>query len=58
MLTVDRTQVNLLGGYPAAMAQMEADGITKDQIPQWMGGGHKGISTKDFLDQLLKESDA
>lgn len=51
-----RWQVNLLGGYPAALAQMEADGIRKDQIPDWMGGGSKGIVTRDFLETLLKEN--
>jgi len=38
------------------MAQMEADGIKKDQIPTWMGGGSKGMVTKDFLEELLKEN--
>ena len=41
---------------PNVSAQMEADGITKDQIPQWMGGGNKGISTKDYLEQLIQET--
>lgn len=50
--------MNLLGGYPASMAQMEADGIKKDQIPDWMGGGSKGIKTKDFVNKLLEENGA
>jgi len=49
-------KVNLLGGYSAAMAQMEADGIKKDQIPHWMGGGSQGMVTKDFVDKLLVEN--
>ena len=49
-------QVNLLGGYPAAIAQMETDGIKRDQIPDWMGGGSKGLVTKQFLETLLKEN--
>ena len=46
----------MLGGYPAAIAQMEADGIKKDQIPAWMGGGSKGIVTKVFLEELLQKN--
>ena len=46
----------MLGGYPAAIAQMEADGVKRDQIPDWMGGGSKGIVTKQFLETLLKEN--
>jgi len=56
LVTKRAKQVNLLGGYSAAMAQMEADGIKKDQIPHWMGGGSQGIVTKDFVDKLLVQN--
>lgn len=52
---ITAAKVNLLGGYDSAIKHMEGDGIKKDQIPDWMHGGSKGINTKEFVDELIAQ---
>jgi hypothetical protein len=47
-------KINMVGSYDAAIKKMESDGIPRSSLPDFMGGGSKGIKTVDYVAQLIQ----
>jgi hypothetical protein len=51
-------KINMVGSYDAAIKKMEADGIPRSSLPEFMGGGSKGIKTVEYVSQLIQVIDS
>eukprot|EP00293_Proteomonas_sulcata_P008270 CAMPEP_0184307202 /NCGR_PEP_ID=MMETSP1049-20130417/16014_1 /TAXON_ID=77928 /ORGANISM="Proteomonas sulcata, Strain CCMP704" /LENGTH=265 /DNA_ID=CAMNT_0026619645 /DNA_START=3 /DNA_END=800 /DNA_ORIENTATION=+ len=49
-------KVNVLGSYKSSMDHMMKDGITPDQLPDWIGGSHKGQTTVSLLHEYIEQA--
>lgn len=47
-------KINILGSYESAMKKMEQDGLPRSVLPEFMGGGAKGIASYDYVNQLVQ----
>mmetsp|Transcript_4093 Transcript_4093/g.9781 ORF Transcript_4093/g.9781 Transcript_4093/m.9781 type:complete len:294 (+) Transcript_4093:64-945(+) len=48
-------KVNLLGAYPAALAQMGKEGIPASSCPKWLGGTSEGVSALKLIEDTVAE---
>lgn len=50
---VTQAKVNIFGSVKEALKQMEKEGITPDQLPEWCGGTNPGVKVSEVLDGYI-----
>mmetsp|Transcript_13423 Transcript_13423/g.34425 ORF Transcript_13423/g.34425 Transcript_13423/m.34425 type:complete len:332 (-) Transcript_13423:151-1146(-) len=46
-------KIQMLGSYESSLKKMEADGIPRSNLPDWMGGSCKPQPTSEYINQLI-----
>ena len=55
---VTQAKINIMGSTKAAAEKMALDGVTEADLPEWMGGKHKGVSVLELMDRMIAENKA
>jgi len=54
---ITQAKVNIFGAPADAKKAMMADGFPEESLPDWLGGGSKGIKTFDYLVNTIKSNE-
>ncbi|EKX43147.1 hypothetical protein GUITHDRAFT_153362 [Guillardia theta CCMP2712] len=51
---VTLSKIQIIGSAKEAIKKMNEEGIPIEAIPDWMGGKHPGVSTHDYISQIIE----